>query len=131
MRRCVIAVSVLFLISSWGQERAAFHIFGQSGGAKPAGRQLLAVRGEIVSLKPERSGLISMTVRPAREFSEATVLMRENDLVGTAVRRGSEVDLLGLLSGDGSDDEPIRGDIVSVIYDPQSQNRVLEVYRRP
>jgi hypothetical protein len=41
---------------------------------------------------------------------------------------------LGLLSGDSSDDEMItaaeldEGDVISVIYDPQVQNRVLEIY---
>jgi hypothetical protein len=61
------------------------------------------------------------------------VLARVNDLVGSAVgREGS--DLLGLLSDDPRDDETItaaelnEGDVISVIYDPQLQNRVLEIY---
>ena len=62
------------------------------------------------------------------------VLARDNDLVGNAVARESGADLLGLLSDDSHDDETItaaelnEGDVVSVIYDPQLQNRVLEMY---
>ena len=97
-------------------------------------RQLAAVRGEIVSIKTPSKGRLLITVRPAKEFAEVTVLARENDLVGSATGRGSDSDLLGLLTDDAPDDETItaaelkESDVVSVIYDPQAQNRVLEIY---
>ena len=97
-------------------------------------RQLAAVRGEIVSIKTPSKGRLLITVRPAKEFAEVTVLARENDLVGSAVGRESDSDLLGLLTDDSRDDETItaaelkESDVVSVIYDPQAQNRVLEIY---
>ena len=99
-----------------------------------AARQLAAVRGEVVKITTPSKGMLLITVKPAKEFSEITVLARENDLVGAAVGRSSEADLLGLLSDDTHDDETItaaelnQGDIISVIYDPQHQNRVLEIY---
>jgi uncharacterized protein involved in propanediol utilization len=99
-------------------------------------RQLAAVRGEITKLTSASKGMLLITVRPAKEFQEVTVLARENDLVGAAVGRSGESDLLGLLSDDTHDDETItaaelnEGDVVSVIYDPQLQNRVLEIYLR-
>ena len=97
-------------------------------------RQLAAVRGEAVSIKTPSKGRLLITVRPAKEFAEVTVLARENDLVGGAVGRESDSDLLGLLTDDSRDDETItaaelkESDVVSVIYDPQAQNRVLEIY---
>jgi hypothetical protein len=97
-------------------------------------RQLAAVRGEIVGIKTPAKGRLLITVRPAKEFAEVTVLARENDLVGGAVGRESDSDLLGLLTDDSRDDETITAaelketDVVSVIYDPQAQNRVLEIY---
>ncbi len=97
-------------------------------------RQLAAVRGEIVSIKTPSKGRLLITVRPAKEFAEVTVLARENDLVGGAVGRESDSDLLGLLTDEARDDETItaaelkESDVVSVIYDPQAQNRVLEIY---
>ncbi|HYP28992.1 MAG TPA: hypothetical protein VE262_19940 [Blastocatellia bacterium] len=96
-------------------------------------RQLLAVRGEIVKKKKDKSALL-LTVRPAREFSEVTVLARENDLVGMAEGGPRGQDLLGLLAGDPPDEEDLtaaeldEGDVVSVIYDPLLQNRALEIY---
>ena len=78
--------------------------------------------------------MLLITVKPAKEFGEITVLARENDLVGAAVGHSGEADLLGLLSDDSRDDETItaaelhQGDVVSVIYDPQRKNRVLEIY---
>jgi hypothetical protein len=105
----------------------------QSQGAGRA-RQLAAVRGEILKMTSSGKGGLLITVRPAKEFQEVTVLARENDLVGTGVGRSGEPDLLGLLSGDTHDDETItaaelnEGDVVSVIYDPQLQNRALEIY---
>jgi hypothetical protein len=99
-------------------------------------RQLAAVRGEIIKVTRPGKGMLSITVRPAKEFQEVTVLARENDLVGSAVGRSGESDLLGLLSDDSHDDETItaaelnEGDVVSVIYDPARQNRALEIYLR-
>ena len=97
-------------------------------------KQLSAVRGEIVRIKSQGRGMLLITVRPAKDFAEVTVLARENDMVGNAVARSGATDLLGLLSEDSRDDEMItaaelnEGDVVSVIYDPQSQNRALEIY---
>lgn len=98
------------------------------------GRQLAAVRGEVIRVKAGGKGLLLITVKPARDFAEVTVLARENDLVGSAVGRAGDSDLLGLLTDDARDDETItaaelnEGDVVSVIYDPRTQNRVLEMY---
>ena len=106
----------------------------QTTARAPAAKQLAAVRGEIVKIATPSKGMLLISVRPAKEFPEITVLARENDLVGTAVGRSGEADLLGLLSDDTHDDETItaaelnQGDIISVIYDPQLQNRVLEIY---
>lgn len=86
-------------------------------------RQLAAVRGEVVRMKASGKGMLLITVRPAKDFAEVTVLARENDLVGNAVGRAGESDLLGLLSDDARDEETItaaelnEGDVVSVIYD--------------
>ena len=102
--------------------------------ARPAAKQLAAVRGEVVKISAAGRGLLSITVRPARDYAEVTVLARENDLVGSSVGREGGADLLGLLADDARDDETItaaelsEGDIVSVIYDPQARNRVLEIY---
>src|SRR6185295_9051778 len=73
----------------------------------PPARQLFAVRGEVVKVKAQSKGMLLITVKPAREFGEVTVLARENDLVGHATGRGGEVDIFGLLSGDSSEDETI------------------------
>lgn len=106
----------------------------QTSQRAPAARQLAAVRGEIVKIATPSKGMLLISVRPAKEFPEIIVLARENDLVGTAVGRSGEADLLGLLSDDTHEDETItaaelnQGDIISVIYDPQLQNRVLEIY---
>ena len=100
----------------------------------PATRQLAAVRGEVSKIAGASKGMLFITVKPAKEFSEVTVLARENDFVGAAAGRSNEADLLGLLSDDSRDDETItaaelnEGDIVSVIYDPQLQNRAMEIY---
>jgi hypothetical protein len=101
-----------------------------------AARQLLAVRGEVTRIKPATKGFLLITIKPAKDFPEVTVLARENDLVGSAVGRANDSDLLGLLTETEHDDETItaaelnEGDIVSVIYDPQLQNKVLEIYLR-
>ena len=102
--------------------------------SRPPPRHLAAVRGEVVKISAASRGLLLITVRPARDYAEVTVLARENDLVGAGVGREGGADLLGLLSDDARDDETITaaelntGDVVSVIYDPQAQNRVLEIY---
>lgn len=97
-------------------------------------RQLAAVRGEVMSKKTPSKGMLLLTIRPAKEFAEVTVLARDNDLVGSVVARESGADLLGLLADDSRDNETItaaelnEGDVVSVIYDPAAQNRALEIY---
>lgn len=97
-------------------------------------RQLFAVRGQIISVKSQSAGLLIIAIRPARGFAEVSVIARENDLVGKAIGGASDGDLFGLLTGDASEDETItaaelgEGDTVSVIYDPQLQNRVIEIY---
>ncbi len=102
--------------------------------ARPPARQLAAVRGEVVKISAASRGSLLITVRPARDYAEVTVLARENDLVGAGVGHEGGADLLGLLTDDAHDDETITaaelntGDVVSVIYDPQAQNRVLEIY---
>jgi hypothetical protein len=99
-----------------------------------AAKQLAAVRGEVVRVSAAGRVLLSITVRPARDYAEVTVLARANDLVGAGVGREGGADLLGLLADEARDDETItaaelsEGDVVSVIYDPQAQNRVLEIY---
>ncbi|MEW6207697.1 MAG: hypothetical protein AB1631_04970 [Acidobacteriota bacterium] len=104
--------------------------------AQQTARHLLAVRGEVVSVKTQSKGMLLITVRPSKEFAEVTVLARENDLVGQAVSREDRIDLLGLLADDAREDEIITaaeinpGDKVSVIYDPAQQNRVIEIYLR-
>src|SRR5262249_33823121 len=76
--------------------------------ARPqAARQLLAVRGEVIKIKPAAKGFLMITIRPAKEFPEVTVLARENDLVGAAVGRATDSDLLGLLTETEHDDETI------------------------
>jgi len=101
---------------------------------KQAARQLAAVRGEVVKIARAGKGMLLITVRPSGDFSEVTVLARENDMVGSAVGRVGDGDLLGLLSGDHREDEQItaaevnQGDIVSVIYYLQRQNKTLEIY---
>ena len=124
----VLSVSLLLTLMPIGNEE----ISQRTSGA----RQLAAVRGEITKLTSASKGMLLITVKPAKEFQEVTVLARENDLVGAAVGRSGESDLLGLLSDDTHDDETItaaelsEGDVVSVIYDPQLKNRVLEIYLR-
>lgn len=106
----------------------------EAGQAQSSSKQLHAVRGEITKIRKPAKGMLSITVRPAKEFAEVTVLARENDFVGNAVGGTGDVDLFGLLSGDAGDEETItaaelqEGDTVSVIYDPQAENRVVEIY---
>lgn len=127
----VWSLSLFFTLSPFVQRGPAPN---QTNSHTSGVRQLAAVRGEIVKIAAPSKGMLLITVKPAKEFPEIVVLARENDLVGTAVGRAGEADLLGLLSDDTHDDENItaaelnKGDIISVIYDPQLQNRVLEIY---
>ncbi|HKV42950.1 MAG TPA: hypothetical protein VJX67_27390 [Blastocatellia bacterium] len=96
---------------------------------------LLAVRGEITKVTSQEKGLVAISVKPARDFPEVTVVARENDRVGYAAGKDAGSDLLGLLSGDDSREtgqisaaELQQGDIVSIIYNPLLQNRALEIY---
>lgn len=104
--------------------------------APPSGRQLFAARGEVISKKAASSkGWLQLTVRPPKDYPEVTVMARENDRVGNAIDRARDDDVLGLLGDTDGDDELLtaaeieEGDFVSVIYDPQAQNRALEMYR--
>ena len=133
----ILSVSLLLGSIHLSQRSAPRSAIDSEAGQRAAGsRQLAAVRGEITKMTVAGKGMLLITVRPAKEFQEVTVLARENDLVGAAVGRSGEADLLGLLSDDARDDETItaaelnQGDVVSVIYDPQLQNRVLEIYLR-
>lgn len=95
---------------------------------------MFAVRGQVVSVKSHSKGLLLITIKPAKGFAEVGVIARENDLVGKAVGGASDSQLFGLLTGDAPEDETItaaeigEGDMVSVIYDPQMQNRAIEIY---
>ena len=109
---------------------------GESQQPRPATRQLLAVRGEITRIAGSGKGLLSITVKPEAGFESVSVTAHENDTVGPATGSEPEIDLLDLLTGsDAADDQTItaaelqKGDYVSVIYDPQLQNRALEIYR--
>ena len=134
----VWSVSLLLMLMTLpGRDSAQASREVSGTGQRPTGaRQLAAVRGEIIKLAPASKGMLLITVKPAKEFQEVTVLARENDLVGAAVARAGGADLLGLLADDARDEETItaaelnEGDIVSVIYDPQLQNRALEIYIR-
>jgi hypothetical protein len=111
-------------------------IHAQQSPPKPvaATKQMFAVRGQVVSIKSHSKGLLLITIKPAKEFAEVGVIARENDLVGKAVGGASDSQLFGLLTGDAPEDETItaaeigEGDMVSVIYDPQMQNRAIEIY---
>lgn len=134
----VWSLSLLLTLMPSQQRDSPRRLIGteEIGQTASAARQLAAVRGEITKLTRASKGTLLITVKPVKEFQEVTVLARENDLVGAAVGRSGESDLLGLLSDDTHDDETItaaelnEGDVVSVIYDPQLQNRVLEIYLR-
>ena len=127
MVMCVSLVLLTFVVHAQADRR-------DMNQRSPEARQLAAVRGEVSKIAGASKGMLFIPVKPAKEFSEVTVLARENDFVGAAAGRSNEADLLGLLSDDSHDDETITaaelnaGDIVSVIYDPQLQNRALEIY---
>src|SRR5215216_2949383 len=93
----LLSLSLMITLSQLSMTRrtiAGAHAPGQQA------RQLSAVRGEIVKVKAANKGMLLITVRPAKDFGEVTVLARENDLVGSAVTRASDTDLLGLFSED-------------------------------
>ncbi|GEM_PF-1213719 len=98
-----------------------------------SGKQLYAVRGEIIARKSPAKGWLQLTIK-SKDATETIISVRENDLVGNAVSRSGDTDLAGLLSGSDRAAETITaaeletGDVVSVIYDPQQQNRALEIY---
>jgi hypothetical protein len=97
-------------------------------------KQLLAVRGEVVKKEAYSKGWVRLTIKSLRDNTEVAVLARETDLVGSAVNRSGDKELLNLLSENSHDNESItaaeldEGDLVSIIYDPQQQNRALEIY---
>jgi hypothetical protein len=85
----LITLSVVFLSSTLfayspqsGTKSGSTGVSSQNAGT----RQLLAVRGEVVKVKAPSKGMLSITVKPAKEFGEVTVLA-ENDLVGHATAR--------------------------------------------
>lgn len=105
-----------------------------SQSVRSAPRQLLAVRGEVVTVKKQAARMLAITIKPTRDFAEVIVTAHENDLVGSAVRRSADVDLLSLLGDESRGHETItaaelgEGDVVSVIFDPLTENRSLEIY---
>jgi len=123
---CTVSLLLMLMPSS--------RVIAQTTQGGTSTRQLAAVRGQIIKISAPSKGMLLITVRPAKEFQEVTILARDNDLVGTAVGRSGEPDLLGLLSGDARDEETItaaelnEGDVISVIYDPRLQNRAMEIY---
>ena len=99
-----------------------------------ATKQLYAVRGQVVAVKSHGKGLLLITIKPPKDFAEVSVLARENDLVGRAVGGTGDSSLFGLLTGEPAEDETItaaelgEGDVVSIIYDPGTENRAVEIY---
>ena len=80
------------------------------------------------------SMLPTETITPPTGWAEVMVLARENDLVGRGVGATGDSQLFGLLTGETMEEETItaaelgEGDVVSVIYDPQAENRAIEIY---
>ncbi len=105
-----------------------------SSATAQAVKQLLAVRGEVVKKEAYSKGWVRITIKPLKDATAVLVLARETDLVGSAVNRSGDKELLNLLSESSHEGETItaaeleEGDFVSVIYDPQQQNRALEIY---
>lgn len=127
MQSSALLVSLLVTLGCWPGA------FAQS---KPDAKQLFAVRGEVREVKKvknEGKQWLLITVKPPRDFPEVAVFARENDIVGSAAVRGGG-DVIELLTDDQRGDETItaaeldEGDVVSVIYDPQNQNRAIEIY---
>lgn len=115
---------------------AGLEMGNQAGATKVAApKQLFAVRGEIKKAASADKGMLAITIKPFKDFAEVTVAARENDLVGSAVKREGGHDLFNALIGEDSrDDDGLtaaelrEGDLVSIIYDPNQQNRALEIY---
>jgi len=142
-----VQFSILLMLSFHAPSKDEILPKGRSGQA-PAGqtaqqpnqvalgpKQLFAVRGEVTKMESQSKGLVAITVRPGHEPATVTVIARENDLVGAAVNRHKGADIVGLLSGEEQREaeritaaEIREGDIVSIIYDPQAQNRAIEIY---
>jgi|SRR5215470_8838004 len=138
-----LALSLTLLLVPHGQAQAqskatdpAAQAPVQAPTQAPSAKQLLAVRGEIIKVVSQSKGLLAITVRPAKEFAEVTVIARENESVAcSAAGREGGADLFGLLTGDDArEDEKItaaelrEGDIVSIIYNPHLRNKALEIY---
>lgn len=127
-----VATLVILLLLFYPHQQLDADQHAQS--VKPAMKQLFAVRGEIVSIKKQGARMMAIIIRPSKDFAEVTVIAHENDLVGSSVKRSDDVDLLGLLGDESRGQETItaaelnEGDAISVIYDPQLQNRSLEIY---
>ncbi len=122
----LVALASLLLLLTHAQQPAP----------KPAAatKQLYAVRGQVVSIKSQSKGMLLITIKPLKESAEVSVLARENDLVGRGVGATGDSSLFGLLTGEPPEEETItaaelgEGDVVSVIYDPQTENRAVEIY---
>jgi hypothetical protein len=105
-----------------------------SSATAPPAKQLLAVRGEVVKREAHTKGWLRLTIKPLKDTVEVIVFAREKDLVGNAVNRSGDKELLNLLSESSREGETLtaaeldEGDFVSVIYDPQQQNRAIEIY---
>lgn len=136
MHTLAMLISLLLMPVPWLQGVRSGPSEGNRTAAQSASatRQLLAVRGIVSGIKTPSKGELQLTIKPPKEFPEVSVLARQNDLVGSAARRASEGGGLSLLGGSAGDNDIItaaelnEGDIVSVIYDPQQQNRALEIY---
>src|SRR5215216_2986568 len=106
MRSITITI-LLSLLALSEQVAAAPRPGAVADPTQSSAKQLLAVRGEITKIKSQGRGMLLVTIRPAKEFAEVTVLARENDFVGSAVGRADDVDLFGLLTDDSRDNETI------------------------
>ncbi len=115
-------------------QSAPVSVTQNSSATVQTGKQLLAVRGEVVKKAPYSKGWLRITIKPLKDPTEINVVARETDLVGSAVNRSGDKELLNLLSESSGEGETLtaaeldEGDFVSVIYDPQQQNRALEIY---
>jgi hypothetical protein len=136
MQTLVIFISLLLTVIQLPQSGRpkAFAKAGSEARARPAAKQLFAVRGLITGIKMPSKGELQLTIQPAKDFPEVSVLVRRNEPVGSAARRTADRAGVSLLGGSSEENEIIsaaelaEGDLVSVIYDPQAQNRALEIY---
>src|SRR5215470_13274926 len=105
-----LVLSVTLLLVPYGQSQAP-NKTGETAvqTPPPAGpKQLLAVRGQITKVTSQGKGLLAITVRPAKDFAEVTVIARENEAVACFGGREGGTDLFGLLTGeDQREDEKI------------------------